>query len=249
MERVYELGKDFRNEGVDRTHSPEFTQLELYEAYGDYEVMMGRFEEMVASAADAACTGRTVVFRGLELSLQPPFERIGFVDSLRKASSEDLFSWEPRDLKRLCTRLGVAESSSDRETLIDKLFDHYVTAGLQQPTFVVDYPQFLSPLAKQKPGLPGITERFEAFVAGLEIANAFSEQNDPVFQREVLEQQAGASELHAGEVDEDFLAALEVGMPPAGGMGIGVDRLVMILTDAGSIRDVILFPHLRRPGR
>ncbi len=246
FDRVYELGKDFRNEGIDRTHSPEFTQLELYEAWADYEVMMRRFEEMVCEAADAAGCGTTVVFHGREISLQPPFERVGFVESLRRASNEDLFSWAPADLRKLCDRLEIAQGATDRETLIDKLFDHYVTEGLHQPTFVVDYPQFLSPLAKQKPGHPGITERFEAFVAGLELANAFSEQNDPVFQRKVLEEQAGSSELHAGEIDEDFLFALETGMPSAGGMGIGVDRLAMLLFDAGSIRDVVLFPQLRR---
>lgn len=246
FDRVYELGKDFRNEGVDRTHSPEFTQLEIYEAYADYNVMMKRLEEMVVCAGEASGCGRTAVFRGREISLAPPFEKISYVDSLRSASGEDLFSWDPKDLRRLCDRLEIAPGTPDRETLLDKLFDHYVTEGLHQPTFVLDYPQFISPLAKQKPGSPGVTERFEIFVAGLELANSFSEQNDPLFQRQILEEQATGSELHSGEVDEDFLYALELGMPPAGGLGMGIDRLCMILTDAASIRDVILFPHLRR---
>jgi lysyl-tRNA synthetase class 2 len=246
FDRVYEMGKDFRNEGIDRTHSPEFTQLEIYEAFSDYNGMMRRLEEMVACASESAGCGRSVVFRGREIVLAPPFERISYVDSLRKASGEDLFSWDPKDLRRLCDRLEIAPGITERETLLDKLFDHYVTEGLYQPTFVLDYPQLISPLAKQKPGSPGITERFEAFVAGLELANSFSEQNDPLFQRKVLEEQAAASAIHSGEVDEDFLYALEIGMPPAGGLGMGIDRLCMILTDAASIRDVILFPHLRR---
>jgi lysyl-tRNA synthetase class 2 len=246
LDRVYELGKDFRNEGIDRTHSPEFTQLELYEAYGDYTTMMTRFEEMVAEAARAAGTGLDIVYRGQEISLAAPFQRTGFVEALAKASGEDLFSWEPADLRRLCDRLELAPGTEGREGLIDKLFDHYVTSQLVQPTFVIDYPQFLSPLAKPKPGSPGITERFEPFIAGLEMGNAFSEQNDPVMQRRILEEQAGMCEERRGEVDEEFLHALETGMPPAGGLGVGIDRLAMILTDAPSIRDVILFPQLRR---
>jgi len=168
------------------------------------------------------------------------------VDALREASGEDFFSWEPGALRRLCDDLGIAPGSSSREDMIDRLFDHHVTSKLIQPTFVVDYPQFLSPLAKLKPGCPGITERFELFIAGLEMCNAFSEQNDPVLQRRILVEQAQASSERKGDVDEEFLAALELGMPPAGGLGIGVDRLVMVLTDARSIRDVILFPQLRR---
>jgi len=246
FERVYEIGKDFRNEGVDRTHSPEFTQLEIYEAWADYRTMMTRFEDMVSAAASACGIGSSVVYRGHEISLKTPFERIGYLDSLRKASGEDLFSWAPGDLRRLCDRLQLAPGIVDREVLLDKLFDHFVTAGLDQPTFVIDYPQAISPLAKLRPGSSDTTERFEVFIAGLEMANAFSEQNDPVFQRKVLEEQAGASALRSGTVDEDFLFALETGMPMAGGLGMGVDRLCMILCDAASIRDVILFPQLRR---
>lgn len=246
IDRVYELGKDFRNEGIDRTHSPEFTQLELYEAYGDYGTMMTRFEEMVGEAAEAAGTGMEVAFRGHRICLRAPFARVGFVDSLRDASGEDFFSWEPGALRKRCDDLGIAPGAADRESLIDKLFDHYVTSGLVQPTFVLDYPQFLSPLAKPKPGCPGITERFEPFIAGLEMGNAFSEQNDPGLQRAILQEQAAGSAERMGEVDEDFLHALEIGMPPAGGLGVGVDRLAMVLTDASSIRDVILFPQLRR---
>ena len=246
IDRVYELGKDFRNEGVDRTHSPEFTQLELYEAYADYNVMMNRFEEMIRLAADAAGHSGTIVYQGTVYDLTPPFRRIGFMDSLREASGEDLFSWDTDDLKNLMHEKGLITQANDRITMLDKLFDHYVAHRIGQPTFVIDYPEELSPLAKQKADKPGVTERFEVFFAGLELANAFSEQNNPRLQRRILTEQAETSVHRKGELDEEFLYALETGIPPTGGMGIGIDRLVMILTDTGKIRDTILFPHLRR---
>ncbi|MEN8208061.1 MAG: lysine--tRNA ligase [Candidatus Fermentibacteria bacterium] len=246
IDRVYELGKDFRNEGVDRTHSPEFTQLELYEAYADYSVMMNRFEEMIRTAADAAGHSGTIVYQGTEFDLTPPFRRIGFMDSLQEASGEDLFSWDTDALTKLMDEKGIITSSNDRIAMLDKLFDHFVADRITQPTFVVDYPEELSPLAKHRKDNPRETERFEVFFAGLELANAFSEQNDPLLQRRILTRQAEMSLHRRGELDEEFLYALETGIPPTGGMGIGVDRLVMILTDTGKIRDTILFPHLRR---
>lgn len=246
IDRVYELGKDFRNEGVDRTHSPEFTQLELYEAFADYNVMMNRFEEMICAAADAVGHGDTIVYQGTSFDLTPPFRRIGFMESLRDASGNDLFSWETDDLKKLMDEKGIISQANDRTTMLDKLFDHYVANRIQQLTFVIDYPEELSPLAKHKTDSPGVTERFEVFIAGLELANAFSEQNNPMLQRSILTKQAETSLHRKGELDEDFLFALETGIPPTGGMGIGIDRLVMILTDTGKIRDTILFPHLRR---
>ena len=246
IDRVYELGKDFRNEGVDRTHSPEFTQLELYEAYADYSVMMNRFEEMIRTAAEAAGHSGTIAYQGTEFDLTPPFRRIGFMDSLQDASGEDLFSWEPEDLSRLLNEKGVISRATDRIAMLDKLFDYFVADRIIQPTFVIDYPEELSPLAKHRKESPRETERFEVFFAGLELANAFSEQNDPLLQRRILTEQAGMSLHRKGELDEDFLYALETGIPPTGGMGIGVDRLVMILTDTGKIRDTILFPHLKR---
>jgi lysyl-tRNA synthetase class 2 len=245
VDRVYELGKDFRNEGVDRTHSPEFTQLELYEAYADYEVMMRRMEDMVECALKACGLDHSIVYQGTEVDLKPPFGRIGYVESLKEASGEDLISWPAGDLRRLADDVQVAPGTEDRWTLIDKLFDYYVADRIVQPTFVVDYPEELSPLAKKHPGAEGLTERFEVFAAGLELGNSFSEQNDPTVQREKLLAQAREDEVRGGQVDEDFLFALETGMPPAGGLGVGLDRLVMLLTDAGSIRDTILFPHLR----
>ncbi len=249
IDKVYELGKDFRNEGIDRTHSPEFTQLELYEAYADYTTMMNRFEEMSVSAAAAADHGRSFEYQGTVIDFTPPFRRIGFLDSLREASREDLFSWETEDLKELIIRNGINTQADDRTTMLDKLFDFYVANRIVQPTFVVDYPEELSPLAKRKEDGSGVTERFEVFLAGLELANAFSEQNDPVLQRKILKAQADAGKHRKGKPDEDFLYALETGMPPTGGMGIGVDRLVMVLTDTSRIRDTILFPHLRRTGQ
>lgn len=246
MHRVYEIGKDFRNEGVDRTHSPEFTQLELYEAWTDYNGMMSRFEGIVTAAAEAAGVGKTVQFQEHELDLSTPFQRVPFVETLHEKSGEQLFEWSTDQLAALAEKLELTDGSRDRASLLDKLFDHFVTPGLIQPSFVVDYPVELSPLAKQKPGDPRLTERFEAFAAGLELANAFSEQNDPLYQRQILEAQAAESAHRKGVVDEEFLYALEIGLPPTGGLGIGMDRLVMILTGSPSIRDTILFPHLRR---
>ncbi len=246
LDRVYELGKDFRNEGVDRTHSPEFTQLELYEAYADYSDMMNRFEEILCASADSIDKSDSITYQGTVIDLTPPFRRIGFMDSLREASGEDLFSWEEGDLRKLLGERKIITQAVDRITMLDKLFDHYVACRIQQPTFVIDYPEELSPLAKRKKDVPGVTERFEVFVAGLELANAFSEQNNPILQRRILTEQAEASIHRRGTVDEEFLYALETGIPPTGGMGIGVDRLVMILTDTAKIRDTILFPHLRR---
>jgi lysyl-tRNA synthetase class 2 len=246
IHRVYELGKDFRNEGVDRTHSPEFTQLELYEAWTDYEGMMTRFEDIVQVAAKAAGVGPVVHYAGHDIDLTPPFKRIPFVPALHERSGEKLFEWSAERLSGLVSKLGLGDDIKERPALLDKLFDHFVTPGIIQPGFVVDYPVELSPLAKQKADDPRITERFEVFAAGLELANAFSEQNDPVYQRKVLEVQAAESQHRRGVVDNEFLYALEVGMPPAGGLGIGVDRLVMILTGAASIRDTVLFPYLRR---
>lgn len=246
MHKVYEIGKDFRNEGVDRTHSPEFTQLELYEAWTDYQGMMERFEGIVTAAAEAVGAGDSVLFQGHEISLATPFRRVPFVDTLHEKSGEELFKWDTDKLVQLAEKLGISKDDNDRASLLDKLFDHFVTPGLIQPSFVIDYPVELSPLAKQKPDDPSLTERFEPFAAGIELGNAFSEQNDPLYQRKILEAQAAESAHRKGVVDEEFLYALEMGMPPTGGLGIGVDRLVMLLTGGTSIRDTILFPHLRR---
>jgi lysyl-tRNA synthetase class 2 len=250
LERVYEVGKDFRNEGIDRTHFPEFTMLEFYEAYADYETMMRRVEEMVAAAAGAVTDGRpTVVFEGTEIDLAPPFRRIRFREELGRATGLDPAQASDELLReRLRGHSDDDVAKMTRPKLLDGLFGALVEPGLVQPTFVLEQPHELSPLAKPKRGDPTVAERFELFVAGMEIANAFSELNDPFDQRERFDAQAryrdeGDEEAHA--IDEDYLRALEYGMPPTGGCGIGIDRLTMILTDQPSIRDVILFPQMR----
>ncbi len=247
MERVYEIGKDFRNEGIDRTHNPEFSMLEFYEAFADYEDMMTRVEELLADVAEAV--GETVVtVEGTEIDLTPPYRRVAFLDALAE-KGVDAANLDDDALRATAEEAGVDDvASMARGKLLDGLFGALVEPQLIQPTFVTDYPRELSPLAKAKRGDTRLTERFELIIAGREIANAFSELNDPFDQRERLEAQAelrAAGDEETMGIDEDFLRALEYGMPPTGGVGIGVDRLVMLLTDQPSIRDVILFPTMR----
>ena len=249
MHRVYEVSKDFRNEGIDRYHNPEFTMLEFYEAFADYESMMGMVERLVAAASAAAGNAGEVVYQGTRISLEAPFRRVPFVESLAGAIGADPLTVPLSELEARAEDLGRTDlAGAGRGKLLDKLFGGLVQPRLVQPTFVVDFPVGLSPLAKEKRGTPDVTERFELFVAGEELANAFSEQNDPIAQRASFEEQAAlraAGDLEAHSVDEDYLMALEYGLPPTGGVGIGIDRLVMLLTDQASIRDVILFPTLR----
>jgi len=249
LDRVYEVSKDFRNEGIDRTHFPEFTMLEFYEAYADYETMVRRVEEMVGRAAEAVSRGAGVAFQGTDLDLAPPFRRVRFMEELGRAAGLDPAAATDEELRaRLRGASAEDPDGMNRPKLLDALFGALVEPGLVQPTFVLDQPRELSPLAKPKRGDPTVAERFELFVAGMEIANAFSELNDPFDQRERFEAQAryreeGDDEAHM--IDEDYLRALEYGLPPTGGCGIGIDRLTMILTDQPSIRDVILFPQMR----
>ena len=253
MDRVYEISKDFRNEGIDRFHNPEFTMLEFYQAFSDYEDMMGVVERLVATVAEAAGGGGVRTFQGAEVSLEPPFERVSFVDSLAEATGMDPLEAPEAALRARAEAHGAVDlAGAGRGKLLDKLFGALVEPGLVQPTFVVDHPKELSPLAKRKRGAVRLTERFELFVAGRELANAFSELNDPIAQRERFEEQAAlraAGDAEAQMVDEDYIRALEYGLPPTGGVGIGMDRLVMLLTDQASIRDVILFPTLREAER
>lgn len=247
LERVYEIGKDFRNEGIDRAHNPEFSMLEFYEAFADYFDMMDRVEALVAYVARETGSGTAVEVEGHSIDLAPPFRRVAFVDALAEAgvdadASDDALRSKARDAGM------EAVETMARGKLLDGLFSTLVEPELIQPTFVVDYPRELSPLAKEKRGDPRLTERFELLVAGREIANAFSELNDPFDQRDRFAAQARLREAGDEEalvLDEDFLRALEYGMPPTGGVGIGVDRLVMLLTGRASIRDVILFPTMR----
>jgi len=247
FERVYEIGHDFRNEGIDRSHNPEFTMLEFYEAYADYEVMMGRVESLLVTVS-AALRELPVIGESVPV-LKPPFKRIEWVPSLNQAAGTDVMASDEATLRHLAQRVGVASVETlNRPKLIDEIFQSLVESKIVEPTFVVDYPVELSPLAKPKRGNPALTERFELFANGKEMANAFSELNDPEDQRGRLEGQArlkAAGDLEASGVDEDYLRAMEYGMPPMGGVGIGVDRLFMYLTGTQSIRDVILFPTMR----
>jgi lysyl-tRNA synthetase class 2 len=247
MERVYEIGHDFRNEGIDRTHNPEFTMLEFYEAYADYRGMMEVVEDLITSAAAGvrACPG----FENRVGISSPPFPRIEWLGALQGALGRDPLAASAAELSEIAVRAGVENVASlGRAKLLDEIFQAVVERGIVAPTFVVDYPRELSPLAKPKRGDVRLTERFELFAGGRELANAFSELNDPIDQRARFEAQAalraGGDEEAAG-LDEDYLRALEYGMPPTGGVGIGIDRLFMYLTDTQSIRDVILFPTMR----
>jgi len=249
FERVYEISKDFRNEGLSRFHNPEFTMLEFYQAFADYNDMMDTVERLLAHVTDTVLGTRNLTFQGTDFSLDPPFARLSFMDALSEAMGEDAAEATDERLGERARDLGIRDlASAGRGKLLDKLFGELVQPGLIQPTFVVDHPLELSPLAKAHRTRAGLTERFELFVVGEEIANAFSELNDPMDQRARFESQMAlrtAGDDEAQALDEDYLRALEFGMPPTGGVGIGVDRLVMLLTDQPSIRDVLLFPTMR----
>jgi lysyl-tRNA synthetase class 2 len=247
IERVYEIGRNFRNEGVDRDHNPEFTMLEVYQAYGTYEDMMELAEALLTAAARAVRGTLRFPYQGRELDLTPPWRRADLLALVSEAVGEEVSL--DRDLRPLAERVGVAvEPSWGPGKVVLELFEKRVEPGLWDPVFVTDFPAEVSPLARPHRSKPGLTEQFDLVVAGMEIGPAYSELTDPDEQRARFEEQqrllrAGREEAHP--LDEEFLEALEHGMPPAGGMGIGVDRVTMVLADAPSIRDVILFPHLR----
>ncbi len=250
FEKVYEINRNFRNEGLSPRHNPEFTMLELYEAYVDYEHIMALVEDLVAHVVKSVTGGGTVLYQGMEIAVDPPWRRIPFFDAIRECASVDMES--VRTVSE--AREAVAHLKLDLEPtagygkICDELLKTHVVPKLVSPTFVTDYPVELSPLAKGKRDNLRLTERFQPFIGQIEIGNAFSEMNDPIEQRNRFEQQMRlreAGDEEAQVLDEDFLTALEYGMPPAGGLGIGVDRLVMLLTDSPTIKDVILFPQLR----
>ena len=251
LEKVYEIGHDFRNEGMDRFHNPEFTMLEAYQAYADYSDILGMTETMIAEVVQHCTGGPGVTVDGVAIELTPPFRRIGYLDAVRERSGRDPREAGDPELRDLLAGAGVSREEAagmSRPKLLDEVFKHLVEPHLIQPTFVVDHPIALSPLARSHRDDPGLAERFELYVNGTEIANAFSELNDPEDQRARFEQQGrqrASGDLEAQVLDEDFLRALEYGMPPTGGVGVGVDRLVMLITGQPSIRDVILFPTMR----
>lgn len=251
MDRVYEISKDFRNEGLSRFHNPEFTMLEFYQAFADYEDMIDLVERLMVRLASLVGSDGSVEFQGRRIDFEAPFPRVKLLEALEAAMGTDPMALSVGELAARARELGADDlAGAGRGKLLDKLFGELVQPDLVQPTFVVDYPLELSPLAKPKRGAPHLTERFELFVAGQEVANAFSELNDPLEQRSRFEAQVElreAGDEEAQTIDEDYIRALEYGLPPTGGVGIGVDRLVMLLTDQASIRDVILFPALRNP--
>ncbi|MGA9349792.1 MAG: lysine--tRNA ligase [Anaerolineae bacterium] len=249
-ERVYEIGRDFRNEGVSHTHNPEFTQLEFYQAYADYNDVMKMAEEMVSYVTQEVLGTTCITYQGTEIDLAPPWPRRSLRQAIKEESGIDYQDYpDAQSLYQAIRAIGGnVEPKATRGKLIDALLSNYVEPRLIQPTFLVDYPLEVSPLAKRKPGHSAIVERFEGFVGGMEICNAFTELNDPLDQEERFLAQGRAYEAgdeEAHQMDEDWLTALSYAMPPTGGFGMGIDRLTMLLTDQVSIREVILFPHLR----
>jgi len=253
LDRVYEIAKDFRNEGMDRTHNPEFTMLEAYAAYWDYNDMMDLSEAMLRRLGEKFGDAGKVTYGEHTIDLSQPFARVRFMDALAEKTGQDLAQLDDAALATLADGHGIRiKKGMGRDKVLDELFSELVEPELIQPTFVMDHPKELSPLAKDHRDTPGLVERFELFVCGFELANSFSELNDPQEQRRRFEAQmnlAAAGDDEAQQLDEEFLAAMEQGMPPTGGIGFGVDRMVMLLTDCNSIRDVLLFPAMRPEGR
>ena len=251
FERVYEVGRIFRNEGISTRHNPEFTSVEIYQAFADYHTMIDLTEQLIAAVALAVCGTTTITYQGGPIDLTPPWRRATMHELVRQATGLDFHAFASREAAAAALRaagLEVPDGADSIGRLLVEAFEQAVESSLVQPTFVLDYPVETSPLARAHRSKPGLVERFELFIAGRETANAFSELIDPVDQRQRLERQQErrqAGDPEAQTVDEDFLDALEVGMPPAGGLGIGIDRLAMLLTDSPSIRDVIAFPLLR----
>jgi lysyl-tRNA synthetase class 2 len=255
FERVYEMGKDFRNEGIDVRHNPEFTMIELYQAYADYNDMMELTENLVAYCAEKVLGTTKINYQGTDLDLTPPWNRLTMVDAVKKYSGVDFNEIKSdEEAREVAKKLKVVDElkkklkDCTKGDILNAAFEVYAEEHLIQPTFILDYPVEISPLTKKKNDDPTMTERFEAFIFAREVANAYSELNDPIDQAERFEQQANDKELGDDEAyatDDDFVNSLEIGMPPTGGLGIGIDRIIMFLTNSYSIRDVILFPTMK----
>ena len=252
MERVYEIGRNFRNEGMDVRHNPEFTCIELYQAFTDYHGMMDIAEALIRNAANEVCDSLHIVFNGTEIDLESPFRRLTMVDAVKEFSGIDFASFMGDNEKAVAIAkekdIEIAPGKATWGDILNSFFEEFVEENLTQPTFIMDYPVEVSPLTKRKPDCPELTERFELFILGGEYGNAYSELNDPIDQMKRFEAQMKLREAgddEANMIDNDFVMALEYGMPPTGGLGIGIDRLVMLLTDSYSIRDVLLFPTMK----
>lgn len=252
FDKVYEVGRIFRNEGMDATHNPEFTTIEMYQAYLDYFGMMDLIEELYRTVTLNVCGTDTVTYQGKEIAVGKPWERLTMIDAVKKYAGVDYYSWADDAAARACAKEHHVDDELDENStkghVLIAFFEAFVEDNLIQPTIIYDYPVENSPLAKRKPEFPAFTERFEYFINGTEFGNAFSELNDPIDQKERFAKQVAAKRAKGGndaQVDEDFITALEYGLPPTGGLGFGFDRLVMLLTDSASIRDVLLFPTMK----
>ena len=250
LEKVYEIGRVFRNEGLDTRHNPEFTLMELYQAYTDYNGMMDLTEELFRHLAEVVCGTTTITYQGTEIDLGKPFERLTMTDAVKRWAGVDFDQVATlEEARALAKEHGIEfETRHEKGDILNLFFETYCEEKLIQPVFIMDHPIEISPLTKKKPSDPSKVERFELFIYGREMCNAYSELNDPIDQRARFAAQdalAAAGDAEANHTDEDFLNALEIGMPPTGGIGYGIDRLVMLLTDSPSIRDVLLFPTMK----
>lgn len=250
LEKVYELNRNFRNEGISTKHNPEFSMLELYQAYADYRDMMALTEDLIATVAREVLGTTEITYQGENIRLDPPWARIPMLEAVKQHTGVDFTIISSDEEARAAAKsIGLeVEAGTTRGSIINEVFEEFVEPKLIQPTFIIDYPVEISPLAKRQKENPAYTYRFEAFIYAREMANAFSELNDPIdqeqrFRKQVEQRAAGDDEAHM--MDEDYITALEYGMPPAGGLGIGIDRLIMLLTDSASIRDVLLFPQMK----
>ncbi|HEW78874.1 MAG TPA: lysine--tRNA ligase, partial [Phycisphaerales bacterium] len=243
MEKVFEINRNFRNEGLSSRHNPEFTMLELYQAYADYFGMMDLIEELISVLVKEYCESEQVTFNALTVDFTRPWRRAKYAELLKEYGGCDID--DIAAVREKARELGLDEADTDDVVVINKLFEATVEDNLINPTFVIDYPAALCPLTKRRKEEPKYAERFELFIAGMELANAYTELNDPVVQEQNFKTQLRGQEESMATMDTDFITALKYGMPPAGGLGIGIDRLVMVLSGAASIREVILFPTLR----